>query len=171
MPWMKAERTDLSGGARPSGAPLMAGLLRVDEVKAGRIDHALAFAYPLAQTGKFLPPASMALDAPDKASERAIGLPMGARIQLDPEYDIDNTLLSPGAKAVAKALQEYGAILVDTAGASVLYAEGGPEQLAKWDGVLAPGDLQSLFTTGFIARHFRVIDTGEPLPGVPRRVK
>ena len=171
MPWMKAERTDLSGGARPSGAPLMAGLLRVDEVKAGRIDHALAFAYPLAQTGKFLPPASMALDAPDKASERAIGLPMGARIQLEPEYDIDNTLLSPGAKAVAKALQEYGAILVDTAGASVLYAEGGPEQLAKWDGVLAPGDLQSLFTSGFIARHFRVIDTGEPLPGVPRRVK
>jgi len=171
MPWMKAERADLSGGARPSGAPLMAGLIRVDDVKAGRIDHALAFAYPLAQTGKFLPPASMALDAPDKASERPIGLPMGTRIQLNPDYDIDNTLLTPGAKVIAKALQEYGAILVDTAGSTVLYAESGPEQLAKWDGVLAPSDLQSLFTPDFIATNFRVIDTGEPLPGVPRPVK
>lgn len=171
MPWMRADRADLSGGARSSGAPLMAGLIRVEDVKAGRIDHALAFAYPLAQTGKFLPPASMALDAADKASERPAGLPMGARIQLNPDFDVDNTLLSPGAKVVARALQEYGAILVDTAGSTVLYAESGPEQLAKWDGVLAPGDLHALFTTDFIATNFRVIDTGTPLPGVPRRLE
>lgn len=170
VPWMKAERRDLSSGARPSGVPLMAGLIRVDEVKAGRIDHALAFAYPLAQTGKFVPPASTALVAADKASERHIGLPMGARIQLDPAYDIDNTLLSPGAKVVAKALQEYGAILVDEAGATVLFAEGGPDLNAEWDGVLAPGDLQALFSTLFIATNFRVIDSGEALPGVPAQI-
>jgi len=169
MPWMKAERADLSAGPRPSGAPLMAGLIRVDEVKAGRIDHALAFAYPLAQTGKFVPPASTALIAADKAGERHIGLPMGTRIQLNPDYDIDNTLLSPGAKVVAKALQEYGAILVDEAGATVLFAESGPEQLAEWEGVLAPDDLLSLFTSDFMALNFRVLDTGAPLPGVPGR--
>ncbi|MDP1555804.1 MAG: hypothetical protein Q8L84_10110 [Hyphomonas sp.] len=167
MPWMKADRADLSGGARPSGIPLLAGLIRVDEVKAGRIDHALAFAYPAARTGKFVPPASMALQAADKASERHLGLPMGARIQLDPDYDIDNTLLSPAAKVIARALQTHGAILVDEAGAAVLYAESGPEQLAAWEGLLAPGDLQMLFTPEFMALHFRVIDTGETLPGVP----
>ncbi|MBU3921574.1 MAG: hypothetical protein KJ833_03660 [Alphaproteobacteria bacterium] len=171
MPWMKAERSDLSAGARPSGIPLMAGLIRVEEVKAGRIDHALAFAYPLAQTGKFLPPASTALGAADAASERHLGLPMGARIQLNPDYDIDNTLLSPSAKVVARALQEYGAILVDEAGATVLFAESGPEQLAAWEGVLAPGDLQALFTAEFIALNFHVIDTGEPMAGIPRKVK
>ena len=116
MPWMKAERADLSGGARPSGAPLMAGLLRVDEVKAGRIDHALAFATPLPLTGKFVPPASTDLKADSAGGQRFTGLPMGARIQLNPDYDIDNTLLSPGGKVVARALQEYGAILVDQAG-------------------------------------------------------
>lgn len=166
-PWMKSERSDLSAGARPSGAPLLAGLIRVDEVKAGHIDHALAFAYPLAQTGKFVPPASTALVAADKAGERPTGLPMGARIQLNPAYDIDNTLLSPGAKVVARALQEYGAILVDEAGATVLFAEGGPEQLAEWEGVLAPSDLQTLFTGDFIALNFRVIDTGTTMPGMP----
>lgn len=167
-PWMQAERSDLSAGARPSGVPLMAGLIRVDEVKAGRIDHALAFAYPFAQTGKFLPPASTALVAADAASERLNGLPMGTRIQLDPAFDVDNTLLSPGAKVVARALQEYGAILVDQAGGTVLYAESGPEQLAAWEGVLAPDDLFGLFTSDFIALHFRVLDTGEPMPGIPR---
>ncbi len=166
-PWMKAERADLSGGARPSGAPLIAGLIRVDEVKAGRIDHALAFATPLPQTGKFLPPASMGLQATSRAGERVTGLPLGARIQLNPGYDIDNTLLSPGAKVVARALQEYGAILVDEAGANVFFAESGPEQLAAWQGVLAPDDLQMLLTPDFIAVNFRVIDTGEPLPGIP----
>jgi hypothetical protein len=170
-PWMQAERSDLSAGARPSGAPLIAGLIRVDEVKAGRIDHALAFAYPIAQTGKFLPPASTALSAADAESARHIGLPMGARIQLDPGYDLDNTLLSPAAKVIAKALQEYGAILVDEAGATVLYAESGPEQLAEWNGLLAPGDLQTLFTPEFMALHFRVIDTGKPLPGQPTLIK
>ncbi|MEX1250799.1 MAG: hypothetical protein WEA77_06335 [Hyphomonas sp.] len=167
IPWMKAERGDLSAGARPSGVPLMAGLIRVDDVKAGRIDHALAFATPLPMTGRFVPPASTDLSAEAHGSKRYAGLPMGARIQLNPAYDIDNTLLSPGARVVARALQEYGAILVDEAGANVLYAESGPEQVAAWEGVLAPGDLQMLLTPEFIALNFRVIESGEPLPGIP----
>ncbi|MEQ9507213.1 MAG: hypothetical protein RLO80_13200 [Hyphomonas sp.] len=166
-PWMQAERGELSAGVRPSGIPLMAGLIRVDEVKAGRIDHALAFAYPQVRTGKFLPPASLALEAGGATEERLVGLPVGARIQLDPDFDIDNTKLSPGAKVVARALQDYGAILVDHAGATVLFAESGPEQLEAWQGVLAPGDLQLLFTRDFISLNFRVMEMGEPLPGIP----
>jgi hypothetical protein len=166
-PWMQAERSELSAGARPSGIPLMAGLIRVDEVKAGRIDHALAFAYPLARTGKFVPPASMSLNATDVNGERHVGLPVGARIQLNPDFDIEHTKLSPGAKVVARALQEYGAILVDHAGATVLFAESGPEQLDAWQGLLAPGDLQLLFTQDFISLNFRVMEIGEQLPGIP----
>ncbi len=166
-PWMQAEQRSHSAGARPSGVPLMAGLIRVDEVKAGRIDHALAFAYPLVRTGKFLPPASMALEAANETDVRHVGLPLGARIQLNPDFDIENTKLSPGAKVVARALQEYGAILVDQAGATVLFAESGPEHQEAWQDLLAPGDLQLLFTQDFMSVNFRVMEMGEPLPGIP----
>ncbi|WP_409917754.1 hypothetical protein [Hyphomonas sp.] len=165
VPWMQAPRADLSGGARPSGIPLSAGLIRRDHVKAGHIPHALAFAYRGARPGWFIPPASTALEgSPDRAG-RQFGLPMGARIQLDPDYDIDNTRLSDAGKVIARALQEYGAILVDEAGATVLFAEGGPEHAPEWEGVLDPGELQFFFTPDFMREHFRVLEMEERMPG------
>lgn len=165
IPWMQAERADLSGGARPSGIPLVAGLIRLDDIKAGQIDHALAFAYPGARPGWFVPPASTALQVSPERAGRDFGLPMGARIQLDPDYDIENTRLSPAGKVIARALQEYGAVLVDEAGATVLFAEGGPELAPQWDGILAPGDLQFFFTPEFMQANFRVLKMEERMPG------
>lgn len=167
-PWMEAPTPGVSGSPRPSGAPLLAGLIRVDEIKSGRIDHALAFAYPAVRTGVFVAPASTALEATDGREPNPFGMPMGTRIQLNPDYDIDQTLLSPEAKIIARALQEYGAILVDEADGTVLFAESGPEQLAAWEGVLAPGDLQLLFTPEFMSLNFRVLEIGTPMPGKPR---
>lgn len=168
-PWMTAAAAD-TATARPSGIPLVAGLIRLDEIKAGRIDHALAFAYPGPRTDRFTPPAGNAVAArPDRTANFA-GLPLGARIQLDPEYDIDNTLLSPAGKVIARALQEYGAILVDEAGATTLYAEGSPAQIDAWRGVLSPNELQILFTPEMMAEKFRVIEMQEPQPGRPRSV-
>jgi len=166
-PWMKAESAAHSASPRASGVPLVAGLIRVDELKAGRIDHALAFAYPLARTGAFVPPASTALEAGNGRPVNPFGLPMGARIQLDPSYDIENTLMSPEGKVIARALQEYGAILVDDAGAAVLFAEAAPAQLAEWEGVLSPEELHLLFTPEFMSRNFRVLEIGPVLQGKP----
>jgi len=164
-PWMQAERADLSGGARPSGIPLIAGLIRLEDVKAGEINHALAFAYRGARPGWFVPPASTALEVTPERAGRDFGLPMGARIQLDPGYDIENTKLSPAGKVIARALQTYGAILVDEAGANVLFAEGGPDLAPQWEGILSPGDLQFFFTPEFMQTHFRVLKMDERMPG------
>lgn len=164
-PWMQAERAGLSGGARPSGIPLIAGLIRLDDVKAGQISHALAFAYRDARPGWFVAPASTALETSPERFGREFGLPMGARIQLDPDFDIENTKLSPAGKVIARALQAYGAILVDEAGATVLFAEGGPDLAPQWEGILSPGDLQFFFTPEFMQTHFRVLRMDERMPG------
>lgn len=169
-PWMKAPLSE-AYSARPSGIPLTAGLIRLDEIKAGRIDHALAFAYPTPRTGRFVAPAADALQASDTRPENHFGLPLGARIQLDPEYDIENTKLSPAGKVIARALQEYGAILVEDAGAMTLFAEGSPAQRDAWRGVLSPDELQLLFTPDMMATNFRVIDMGEPMPGRPQPMR
>ena len=166
-PWMTAPDAHLSASPRPSGVPLVAGLIRLDAIKAGRIDHALAIAYPSPRTGSFVAPASMALEAAQGSPPNLFGLPMGARIQLDPAYDIENTNLSPAAKVIARALQEYGAIVVDQTGATQLYAEASPAQLEAWDGLLAPGDLAGLFTQDMMGRNFRVVAIGERMPGRP----
>ena len=157
----------MSASPRPSGVPLVAGLIRLDEIKAGKINHALAIAYPSPRTGSFVPPASMALEAAEGSEPNLFGLPMGARIQLDPAYDIENTNLSPAAKVIARALQEYGAIVVDQTGATQLYAEASPAQLEAWEGLLAPGDLAILFTEEMMGRNFRVVAIGERMPGRP----
>lgn len=170
-PWMKAETPDGAVGARPSGIPLIAGLIRLDEIKAGRIDHALAFAYPSPRTDRFVAPANGAVESGTDRPANHTGLPMGARIQLDPAYDIENTRLSENAKVVARALQEYGAILVEEAGATTLFAEGSPAQIDAWRGVLSPEDLQLLFTPEMMRENFRVIELGEQMPGRPEGLR
>lgn len=170
-PWMMAAKPADAVSSRSSGIPLVAGLIRLDEIKAGRIDHALAFAYSAPQTDRFISPASGALESGPARPAKHFGLPMGARIQLDPDYDIENTRLSPAGKVIARALQEYGAILVDEAGATTLFAEGSPAQIDAWDGVLAPSELQLLFTPEMMSKHFRVIKMGELMSGRPEALR
>ncbi len=170
-PWMKAATPGDAASARPSGIPLVAGLIRLDEIKAGRIDHALAFAYAGPRTDRFVAPASDGLHSGANRAEKTFGLPMGARIQLDPDYDIENTRLSPAGKVIARALQEYGAILVDEAGATTLFAEGSPAQIEAWRGVLSPGELQLLFTPEMMTENFRVLELGEQMPGRPEAMR
>jgi hypothetical protein len=129
---------DGTASARASGFPLLAGLIRLEEIQRGRIDHALVMAYDSPRDGVYVHPASTAFDA--QGDENAI--PMGGRIQLDPLLDLNSLDLSPAARVVARALQEYGAYVGDYAGSLVLYAEGlygKPDQ--SWSGVLEEDDL------------------------------
>ncbi|AOS43226.1 hypothetical protein Verru16b_00269 [Lacunisphaera limnophila] len=163
-PWYDNPRELDSHRARAGGFPLIAGLIRVDEIKAGRIAHALAFAYDHCRTGLFVPPASTSqvtqLEAVDSR-----GIPMGGRLQLDPAWDVEGSGLSPAGKIIARALQEYGAYCSDYAGANVLYAENSPAAVQAWAGLLDPHDLAVIFNPDFIRQHFRVIDLGTLLPG------
>jgi hypothetical protein len=90
---------------------------------------------------------------------------MGGRIQLDPQWDIENSGLSASGKIIARALQEYGAFCGDYAGGNVLYAENSPEALRAWAEMLRSEELEAIFTPAMIRTHFRVLDMGNVLPG------
>ena len=163
-PWFAVPRELDAARARASGFPLIAGLILGAEIKAGRIDHALVFAYDHCRTGLFIPPASTA-QVKVPGTENSRGIPMGGRIQLDPAWDVEHSGLSVAGKIIARALQEYGAYCGDYAGANVLYAENSPEAVRSWEGVLQPGDLEAVFNPEMIRRHFRVLEMGNLLPG------
>ncbi|KAA0110876.1 hypothetical protein [Mycolicibacterium sp. P1-5] len=100
------------GSSTGSGASRLAGVIRVDEVAAGKISHALALQTSNACT-TFRPPAIKA----DGTSRRPDCIPEGARLQLDPGVDLHSLGLSKGVLAVATAMQRYGGYVVDVGGA------------------------------------------------------
>lgn len=114
--------------ARGSGIALTAGLIWPEELKRGRIDHALIFSYPFTKAKKYVYPASKT----DGTSTRADAIPEGARVQLDPDLDLDTLGLTSYERTIALALQEYGMILCDTS--------GGPIELEAVNPISAWGD-------------------------------
>jgi hypothetical protein len=163
-PWFDQEHEFDAHRSRAGGFPLIAGLIRPDEIKTGTIDHALVFAYQRGRSEFFVPPASTAQATVEEMNNR-VGIPMGGRIQLDPAINVDTLNLTPACKIIAKALQEYGAFNGDYAGATVLYADNSPAALKQWKGVLQKTDFLAVFTPSFIKKHFRVIAMGNLLPG------
>ncbi len=108
----------LSPGARASGFALTAGLIFPIELRNGQINHALAIAVPNTRRGSPVPPATRS----DGRTQAPEGIPMGARLRLDPTLDLSTLHLSPYKQTIARALQVYGAFVVDTGGSVSLYA-------------------------------------------------
>jgi hypothetical protein len=126
-------------GARACGFPLIAGLITVDEVKAGKIEHALIIAYPHIRSRYYTPPASSAQGTTTDAIQTR-GVECGGQIQLDPALDLSTLGLSSTGLMIAKALQTYGAFVGDYSGAISLYADESATAQAYWSsGVLADG--------------------------------
>jgi hypothetical protein len=123
--WRSGARAVVSGSpvvgpvaATASGFALTAGLVRPEEIARGRIDHALAFTTPYTRN-RVVAPAVHG----DGRHRDPRAMPMGAHIQLDPHVDIAG--LPRPVRIIARALQEYGAYLVDTGGSLALRAEAG----------------------------------------------
>ena len=106
-------------GATASGLAAAGGLMRVEELRRRRIDHALALALPLTARDRATPPATRT----DGQDVRPGAIPEGTRFRLDPNLDVDALRLSPVAAAMAKAAQRYGIVVRDRADAVVFYAE------------------------------------------------
>jgi enterochelin esterase-like enzyme len=98
----------LYGSCRVAPVPLLHGLVTYEEVKAGRIKHALAFG-TTHQEGEEVYPCIM------PPTMRGTGK-YGYRLQLDPSIDLDALSLPKGAKIIARALQEYGMIYIENTG-------------------------------------------------------
>ena len=127
-------------GARGSGIPLIAGFIRPEEIKGGKINHALVVATPVNRKTSY-PGGKRELCIPASRTDGwGIGteyIPEGARLQLNPALNLDKLGLSKEAKVIAKALQEYGAIVGDNSRDFKLYFQNlGPDG-GKWK--LFPG--------------------------------
>jgi hypothetical protein len=144
-----------SHGSRACGFPLVAGLVRAEAVRAGRIDHALEIAYPHIRAGLYTSPASTAQARVGDQAIKTRGIPCGGRIQLDPTLDLDSLGLSAGGKVVARALQEYGAYVGDFSGGISLHADVSASAKAQFAGVLSDYDLAMIDL-----RRFRVLKLG-----------
>ncbi|VGO17212.1 hypothetical protein PDESU_05808 [Pontiella desulfatans] len=145
------ESIHLYGPSRASGVPIIAGLIMHHEILAGRIEHKLAFASDCAGLLEHVFPPAVWTDGGTPG-----GIPEGAVLQLDPSLDLDSLGLGESEKVVARAMQEYGLVLVDVADGASLYGEGlwGHEGLS-WDGLLSQEGLR-----GIPYSSFRVIEHG-----------
>jgi hypothetical protein len=153
VPATQANPWWLAHGPRACGFPLVAGLIRVEEVQAGQINHALVIAYPGILKGKFTPPAS----TNSAIGAASGGVPCGGRFQYDPTVDVTTLGLSPAGQAIVRALQVYGAYVGDYSGALSLYAENSAAAKAYWaNGVLDMYELQNKIDL----TRFRVLQIG-----------
>jgi hypothetical protein len=146
-------RGDQCSSSDAAGLPIAPLLFDADEVAAGEIKHAVRFALPNThlRNRTYVRPATHATGA---ASAGADGVPYGARLRLRANYPIDS-LPSEGARVLARALQRYGMIMAD-GGNIALMGQDDRSTTHKWDGLLAPRDLQAI-----MPEDFEMVEAGE----------
>jgi len=99
-------RPDGWTSADAAGLPILPGLLRVDEVAAGHVDHAIRF------TTNRTEPAHLWPARHDASSDDDTSLPpMGARFRLKASLDISR--YNAETQVVLRAMQTYGLVLAD----------------------------------------------------------
>jgi hypothetical protein len=93
-----------------AGLPVIPGLAKYEEVKTGRIGHALRFTVPNTRNLYVWPARHAASNKADPVLP-----PMGARFRLKSSFDV--TRFSPETRVILEALQEYGMMLADNGSA------------------------------------------------------
>jgi hypothetical protein len=108
--------------ADAAGLPIFPGLVRYDEVFAGKIPHALRFTLNDSRAA-FIPPASHWA----ANSTNSLAAPMGMRLRLKASYDVSS--FSKNVQVILTALKKYGMIMADNG--SSMYLSGAPDD--RWD--------------------------------------
>src|SRR5215211_7346380 len=153
--------------SRGAGVPYLAGLIRPCELRLGRIEHALAFAYDHASP-RYVFPATKS----DGNGTVARDLPEGARLQLDPalsDRDIEAWGCTGPCLVIARALQRYGMYVIDNAGRPKVMLEY--EGTAHWNGLVTSKTVSPIPDSAFklVASCTRVGTPGDDrLRGTPR---
>jgi hypothetical protein len=112
------------GGGTAAGFLEFGGVIRPEEIAQGHIDHALVLSAPSVRAEYIACPATNYWASLEPQYKRDPGaLPLGARVQLDPEIDVDAKPWPAWEKVVAKALQTYGAYIADVSGSLELRGE------------------------------------------------
>lgn len=105
-------------GAAATGLPFSMGQVRVSELLAGHIDHAIGLALGRAYDSLTWSWPATRSDGwnPDNLPNQIIE---GLRARLDPTLDVDALPLHPMAKMIAKAAQKYGFVVWDKTGSTM----------------------------------------------------
>ena len=116
------------GGTRAAGVSAIGGLIRTWEVQASSIRHALAFAMPRSAMtpGPIWPAIS---EDSGSVGTYTGALHMGTLVAIPSSVNLNALGLSPAGLAIARALQQYGAYLVDASTQFTLYAEPSADPL------------------------------------------
>jgi hypothetical protein len=107
--------SNTSWGATATSLPVIGGTMRISELKAGVIPHALAMNIPWARPKAYSWPAQRT----DGRSTDARAIPEGAHFRLDPTLDLSKLSLPPMTRMMAVAAQRYGMIVRDQTGWAV----------------------------------------------------
>jgi hypothetical protein len=157
-----------AGQGTGSGLSILAGLIRPAEVRAGRIRHALRFAYSARDfTSDYRPPAIKSDQPKDTITRNpATALDMGTRLQLDPRVDCDARTV-PGRpddsretrylRVLCRALQEYGMIAVDGTSDRGLVLMMEHTRTARWEPIVGE---ERLGGYNHVARSVRSAEDG-----------
>jgi hypothetical protein len=136
--------------ADAAGLPILPGLARYDEVRRGRIDHALRITVPRTRRAFVYPARHFASDSGDP------DLPaMGQRVRLKRSFAVSG--FPRQSRVVLRALKRYGALVADNG--SAWFVSGAPSK--GWSN----DDLHSLSRVH--GSDFEVVDTRRL--GRPRR--
>jgi hypothetical protein len=106
-------------GVSAAGLSVLAGQIHLEELQEGTIDHALEVTLPDTAAAGFVWPANRT----DGTSDDAYSIPEGTRFRLKPSLNLSSLNLNPAALEIATAIQRYGMIVADTAGAVTLEAQ------------------------------------------------
>ena len=102
----RALRDDGYTSADAAGLPVFPGLVRFDEVRRGRVGHAVRITFDSTRDAWIHPASHCAGDTRDRDAPL-----MGTRLRLRPRYRLGR--FSGAAKVIARALKRYGAIVAD----------------------------------------------------------
>ncbi|WP_240506409.1 hypothetical protein [Thermoactinospora rubra] len=133
--------------ADAAGLPIAPGLVRYEEVAAGRIDHAIRVTVPRSQKKYVWPARHFASGSTDPALP-----PMGLRLRLRAGFDTSR--LPRQARVIAEAMKKHGLIVADNG--SSWYISGTPDE--RWDndqlralGLIKGSDLEAVDSSSLMA--------------------
>ncbi|GAB76706.1 hypothetical protein SAMN05421595_1838 [Austwickia chelonae] len=136
----------LGFGVSAAGISMTGGMISAEEIRRGRIDHAMYLA--VVQARHFTEYSWPAVRSDGYTKDPNLPLE-GQRLRLDPTLDVDSLNITPFAKTVAKAAQKYGFIVSDKGGAVALIGESGQSLKATtgtdpWPQLLGGSDHEAL---------------------------
>jgi hypothetical protein len=106
-------------GVSASSLSLVGGLISLEDLKLGQINHALAMAIPDVRGGVHASPAQRS----DGKSSDPLSLPEGAHLRLNPNLDLAALHLPRLTLMIAEAAQRYGIFITDGSPIAEFYAQ------------------------------------------------